>query len=152
MPRHALVSLWLCFVTCGLPVSALELNWLPADPDAPLPYSSEFRRKLGKLCTIVEDRPVESQPPELVAKREHLLKLCAQLRQGQRLTRGATPLRGLARSIKKLTVGGLVSLLGRWIFSDFSRRGQLWRFFQQTQQGWRRFSRCIEHQWAVAQR
>ena len=155
MPRHVLVSLCLWFVACGLSVSALELKWLPADPDAPLPLSSEFRRKLGKLCTIVEDRPVSSQPPELVAKREHLLKLCAQLRQGRRLTRSATPLSGfaigLARGIKKLTVCGLTLGLGRWILSDFSQRGQLWRYLRQTRQEWRRFRRWIALQWAVAQ-
>ena len=42
-------------VVCGvMGASALDLTWLPADPDGPLPLSTKFRESLARLCDIAE--------------------------------------------------------------------------------------------------
>ena len=54
--------------------SALDLTWLPADPEGPLPLSQRFRDSLERLCVIVEgDGP---KPPELIMKEAHVRTLC----------------------------------------------------------------------------
>ena len=56
---------------------AIELNWLPADPDGPLPLSSNYRKSLQSLCKLIRSGSTLSSDVE--EKRDVLVKLCAKL-------------------------------------------------------------------------
>lgn len=48
-----LLPLLLLFAVAPPPSTGLELRWLPADPDGPLPMSQNFRTQLATLCALV---------------------------------------------------------------------------------------------------
>jgi len=56
--------------------SALDVSWLPADPEGPLPVSKEFRDKLRSLCNSLSPSFLSSLS---VTKRDQITKMCAQL-------------------------------------------------------------------------
>ncbi len=101
-------------VVCGvMGASALDLTWLPADPDGPLPLSTKFRESLARLCDIAEGDG--AKPPELVAKLPEVLRLCEQLRASQRVARAP-------RRLPRFLTAGLVGV-GAWAYTDFAARG-----------------------------
>lgn len=80
---------------------AIELNWLPADPDGPLPLSSKYRKSLQSLCKLIKSGSTLSSDVE--EKRDVLVKLCAKLDAAEAVseTDYASPLGGY-RITKKL--------------------------------------------------
>ena len=65
--RGALLLLLVC-------ASALDVSWLPADAEGPLPLSASYRAKLRTLCSM------KSLPPELAnSKRRTLRTMCSKL-------------------------------------------------------------------------
>jgi len=48
-----LMPLLLLLTVAPPPSAGLELSWLPADPDGPLPMSQNFRTQLATLCALV---------------------------------------------------------------------------------------------------
>jgi hypothetical protein len=60
---------------------ALDLKWIPAHADGPLPMSAKFRDQLRKLCAI------EKLPPSIPkAKRAVIRKMCKQLKEADSRT------------------------------------------------------------------
>ena len=57
---------------------ALDLNWIPADEDGPLPVSSSYRDELRKLCALLNDK--KALPPEIIGKKEIIERMCTKLR------------------------------------------------------------------------
>ena len=52
-------------VVCGvMGASALDLTWLPADPDGPLPLSTKFRESLARLCDDLAVPKLSEHPEE----------------------------------------------------------------------------------------
>jgi hypothetical protein len=58
----------------------LDVNWLPADADGPLPLSLAYRENLRKLCVATEEG---SSVPNTIqqADQKKIIKLCAKLRE-----------------------------------------------------------------------
>ena len=59
-----------------LATEALDLTWIPADKDGPLPMSARFRDKLRQLC-LHESLPAIRDK----AKRKQAKKMCKQLEE-----------------------------------------------------------------------
>lgn len=55
----------------------LDLTWIPADADGPLPVSENYRDALTKLCTIIKGK--EQLAPELIGKKEIIERMCVKL-------------------------------------------------------------------------
>eukprot|EP00667_Euglena_gracilis_P027677 EG_transcript_34409 len=67
------------FLALGLVlgVSAIDVSWIPADPEGPLPLSAAYREQLGRLChRLASGQPL---PPEVRSRSAALTKLCQQL-------------------------------------------------------------------------
>jgi hypothetical protein len=58
-------------------VAALDISWLPAEADGPLPLSSNYRVALRKLCNFLAEH--KTVPAELEAKRDIITSLCTKL-------------------------------------------------------------------------
>ena len=80
MNHHVLVLVLLYLVTTlQHVVKAMDVSFIPSDPDGPLPLSSSYRDSLRKLCDIMDKkRPI---PPELEAKKAVMKKLCVRLKK-----------------------------------------------------------------------
>ena len=50
---HGLLGL-LLIVLAAQPAHSLDLTWLPADPEGPLPLSQAYRDSLERLCVLVD--------------------------------------------------------------------------------------------------
>lgn len=72
--------LWLLAICFA---SALDLTWLPSG-DGPLPMSADFHAKLGRLCDM--EKPALKTIP--TSKKYTIEKMCAQLREAQRVGGG----------------------------------------------------------------
>ncbi|KAJ1491745.1 hypothetical protein T484DRAFT_1932611 [Baffinella frigidus] len=64
---------------CAPLAHAMDVSWIPSDPDGPLPMSSVFRDKLDILCSTIEiGRGLpQNIPPE---KRQAVNSMCTKLR------------------------------------------------------------------------
>lgn len=60
-------------------VSAIDVDWVPNDENAPLPLSRAYRENLRKLCDLIESD--KRLPNNLKAKKAILTKQCAKLRK-----------------------------------------------------------------------
>mmetsp|Transcript_46744 Transcript_46744/g.145948 ORF Transcript_46744/g.145948 Transcript_46744/m.145948 type:complete len:166 (-) Transcript_46744:37-534(-) len=90
------LALLLCLAT------ALDVSWIPTDPDGPLPYSKKYRDSLGRLCTLIESgKPVQ---PELEEIRPRMNKICAKLRREEARHGGGGF--GLDRIFDRFRMGG----------------------------------------------
>ena len=80
MNVHVLVLVSLCLVTSLQHiVQAMDVSFIPSDPDGPLPLSSNYRESLRKLCDIMDkNKPI---PPELEAKKAVMKRLCVRLKK-----------------------------------------------------------------------
>ena len=87
---------------------ALDVSWIPSDPDGPLPLSSNYRASLQKLCVLLKGNG--KLPPELIAKKASLEKMCRQLQQGEDLIR-SNPFHGFGLN-NPLTLGIGLTLCG----------------------------------------
>ena len=61
---------------------ALELNWLPSDPDGPLPYSQNYMDKLEQLCALKGKLP----PTVPNTKKKIILGLCRKLEKRKKVS------------------------------------------------------------------
>ena len=112
------------------PAHSLDLTWLPADPDGPLPLSQSYRDSLERLCVLVEGP--SPLPPDIVAKRELIEKLCVKLRRGQRQVskgngRFGDVLRTLRKTVRTAAVVGLGGSAVSWAIADYSEGGVVQR-------------------------
>ena len=58
--------------------AALDVSWIPADPDGPLPLSEKYRTSLSKLCKLDEQGKLKAlRPTELRRVRAQCAKLRA---------------------------------------------------------------------------
>jgi hypothetical protein len=59
-------------------VLSLDVNWVPSDPEGPLPLSSKYRKDLSKLCQLIEkNKPL---PKKIKNEKETIAKLCQKLK------------------------------------------------------------------------
>lgn len=95
---------------------ALDVSWIPADPDGPLPLSTKYRAALKQLCTIMETS--SKVPPELEAKKEVMKKLCRRLREDESLVGGSYL--GNLKSLGRLGVGVCIAACAgaAWVYRD----------------------------------
>ena len=78
---------------------ALDVSWLPADAEGPLPLSASYRAKLRKLCSMT------SLPPELAAsKRQTLRTMCSKLAAYDANVAGSSPAGGGAALLPVLAL------------------------------------------------
>merc|ERR1719478_1619637 len=80
----ALVALAACLL--APPAAAVNLDWIPADPDGPLPASREYRDRLFQLCIAMRKTPAffaEIDP----SKQTVIRSLCRRLREAERAER-----------------------------------------------------------------
>ena len=59
--------------------SAMDVDWVPNDENAPLPLSNAYRENLRKLCDLITSG--NKLPPNLIEKKAILEKQCAKLRK-----------------------------------------------------------------------
>lgn len=78
MALLSIIFLFLLFVAQGM-VAGLDLSWIPADGDGPLPLSASYRASLRKLCAMIEGNDGSPLSPELEAKRGALSVMCKKL-------------------------------------------------------------------------
>jgi hypothetical protein len=57
---------------------ALDVSWIPSDPDGPLPQSTAYRTALRQLCSRIASG--SRLPDEINAKIDTLNKLCVKLK------------------------------------------------------------------------
>jgi hypothetical protein len=69
---------WLAvvLVTC---VAGIELSWIPADGDGPLPMSAKYRDALDRLCVLDQEGSLPSSIPK--DKQVAIRKQCVKLRK-----------------------------------------------------------------------
>ena len=80
MNFHVLVLLFLSLLSTMQHIAkAMDVSFIPSDPDGPLPLSSSYRESLRKLCDIMDKK--KTIPPELEAKKAVMKKLCVRLRK-----------------------------------------------------------------------
>ena len=80
----ALVALAACLL--APPAAAVNLDWIPADPDGPLPASREYRDRLFQLCIAMRKTPAFFA--EIDASRQTVIRsLCRRLREAERAER-----------------------------------------------------------------
>ena len=82
MPMAALHRLLLpcCLILAAFAstTAAIDVSWIPADPNGPLPLSKNYRNALAKLCAL------EKLPPSVPAsKRQTVKQLCRKLRASE---------------------------------------------------------------------
>lgn len=76
------------FTFLSLPASAINVDWIPADADGPLPASREFREKLLELCiTLRKNVDFADALPD--HKRKTVRSMCRRLREAELAERGA---------------------------------------------------------------
>jgi len=90
--------------------NALDVSWVPSDPEGPLPYSKRYRDSLRKLCELIKKSP-NNLPAEVVEIRPRLEKLCYRLHNDDR-RHDQQPFDGLSglrlRPLKVLAVVGFI--------------------------------------------
>ena len=87
--------------------AALDVSWLPADIDGPLPLSSNYRVALRKLCDLLAEN--KNIPAELEIKRDVVSSLCSKLESSEKYSGEAPWLNGSPPSYllySALVVGG----------------------------------------------
>ena len=60
-----------------LQAQALDVSWIPSDPDGPLPLSHRYRESLSALCGQIASGA--ALPPEIQEKRKVLDNMCSKL-------------------------------------------------------------------------
>lgn len=81
--------LHLCFLIilflCQIPShSSIDVSWLPADADGPLPLSTNYRIALGKLCALIKSG--QPMPPEIREKEKVLNIWCKKLQSSSSIS------------------------------------------------------------------
>ncbi|EKX53465.1 hypothetical protein GUITHDRAFT_150414 [Guillardia theta CCMP2712] len=87
--RLAMVTMAVLVVMLQLqPSQSMDVQWIPADADGPLPMSSDYRQKLAELCKHIMPKggvgEAEFSPDVPKEKQKVILKLCKKLRTSQR--------------------------------------------------------------------
>jgi hypothetical protein len=67
--------------------TGLDLSWIPADGDGPLPLSASYRASLRRLCGMMEGRD-GTISPELEEKKAVLMTMCKKLASSDAHTDG----------------------------------------------------------------
>ena len=113
-----LIFLLLCFV-CSLNTAvALDVSWIPTDPDGPLPLSAKYRESLRKLCSLMKSgNPL---PAELNQKKNVLDKMCQKLRAGDSNIASVDKFRNMfsVASVRGVVIAGFVSLGCKYFIWD----------------------------------
>jgi len=73
---YLLCILLLLFV-CGC--YSLDVNWLPAEADGPLPLSEKYRSSLRQLCTRLADKNSQSFAEDVEKTRPNIKTMCKRL-------------------------------------------------------------------------
>ena len=103
-------------------VIGLDVSWLPADADGPLPLSANYRAALSKLCDLMHGKDGSIVPKEIESKRVLINSLCAKLAREQVYSQHSnSPLQNkfVIAAISAAIVGGGVYMI--WP-SGFGRR------------------------------
>lgn len=67
-----------------LSAQALDVSWLPSDPDAfDLPLSTKYRDNLRRLCVLVNKKG--KIHPDILAKQDVIIKMCDKLNKDEEM-------------------------------------------------------------------
>jgi hypothetical protein len=117
-----LILLLICCI-CSFKTSiALDVSWIPTDPDGPLPLSAKYRDSLRKLCSLMKiGGPL---PPELNEKKHVLNKMCLKLDAGDSNIASVDKFRNMfsVATVRRVVIAGFVSLVTKYLIWD-KRRG-----------------------------
>lgn len=107
----------------GLPqtASALELDWIPADGEGPLPLSLAYRRQLSRLCDIIEGGG--SLPPSIASRLGDIEKMCAKLKRAERRD-------GPMSSVVKFTFALATAAAGGYAWHSYETKGWVYKLIQ----------------------
>lgn len=75
---HSNIMIIMIMMICSCITNALDVSWIPNDPDGPLPLSIQYRQSLRRLCSLIEKG--SRLPAEVESKRNVLKKMCTKLR------------------------------------------------------------------------
>ena len=117
-----LIFLLICCI-CSFKTSiALDVSWIPTDPDGPLPLSAKYRDSLRKLCSLMKiGGPL---PPELNEKKLVLNKMCQKLQAGDSNIASVDKFRNMfsVATVRGVVIAGFVGLVSKYLIWD-KRRG-----------------------------
>ena len=116
-----LIFLLLCCISSLNTAVALDVSWIPTDPDGPLPLSANYRDSLRKLCYLMESGiPL---PDELNQKKRVLDKMCRKLRTGDNNIASVDNFRNMfsVASVRGVVIAGFISLGCKYFLWDKRR-------------------------------
>ena len=104
----SLVLLLLVLQSCMNALLALDVSWIPSDPnDGPLPLSTNYRNNLRKLCKLMK---APKPPPELLAKAAALEKMCRRLESDDRNVASSSGGSILTANLRSVVLVGLAGI------------------------------------------
>lgn len=77
---HIMLLVGLVILACWVQHTySLDVNWLPADADGPLPQSEKYRSSLRQLCQRLEAKDSQAFAKDVISQRPYVKTMCKRL-------------------------------------------------------------------------